>query len=492
MRSVSGWLAVPTIAAALGGCATYHALPLDNRREPAHIADVTIPVASMPTPSLRAYTFDPANGLDVTEVAMLAVANSPVLKVERDKAGVAHAQAYNAGLLPDPQLSYEHDHPTGNYPAGTSSAYTAGLTLDLGNLVTRSARVKPARAGARAVDLNLLWNEWQTIAQARTLFDRVYFLRKLVARLEREQAALAPLQATVTRALHVGDLAYDSASAGLNAASDVANQLGDARRQLNLAGHDLHDLLGLDSSTPLHLTGAPFAIDPDPQQVQRALDDMTKRRPDLLALQAGYASQQEKLRAAILAQFPAITVGFVKARDNGNIASAGFSIGLSLPLFDGNRGNIAIERATRQQLHDEYAARLLTDRNDVRRLAAALADDRVQHTALAAHAAQLATSREAAATNYTAGRLDWPTYLAIRAGSLAADTALSTLEANTHEAAIALDALVGNWPDATTDTSGNHSSSSRPRSSWPWTAAPGREPVPGTETGSAKDAKNSQ
>lgn len=434
--------------AALTGCATFHALPLDHGRGPASIVDITVPASSMPTPALRAYPFDPSNGLDVTEVAMLAVANNPQLKIGRDKAGVAHAQAYGAGLLPDPLLNYEHDQPTGSYPAGTTSSYTAGLTFDLGNLVTRSARVKSARAGAREVDLNLLWSEWQTIAQARTLFDRVHYLRELVARLQHEHAALEPMQGAITRALQSGNLTYDVAGAGLNAAADVANQLGDAERQRNLAEHDLHDLLGLDASVLLHLTGAPFAVDPDPAEVQRALTDMPKRRPDLLALQAGYQSQQEKLRAAILAQFPAITVGFVRARDNSNISSSGISIGLSLPLFDGNRGNIAIERATRQQLHDEYGARLLADRNDVQRLLADLRSDRGQRVALAAHAAQLAQACAVAQTNYAAGRLDWPTYLALRASSLAADTALLTLDANTHEAAIALDALVGNWPQA--------------------------------------------
>jgi outer membrane protein TolC len=438
---------VPAAAVLLAGCAAYRPLPLDNGRSPVHIADIVVPVASMPTPALRAHTFDPSNGLDATEIAMLAVANDPQLKIERDAAGVAHAQAYAAGLLPDPQLSYEHDRPTGNQP-DTTDSYTAGLSLDLGNLITRSARVKSARAGAREVDLNLLWTEWQAIAQARTLFDRVYFLRKRVARLQREHAALAPVQAAITRALHAGDLTYEVAGAGLNAASDVANQLGDTQRQLHLAEHDLHDLLGLDVSVPLHLAGAPFLVEPDKQESQRALAEMAQRRPDLLALKAGYLAQNEKLRAAILAQFPAITVGFVKARDNSNISSVGFSIGLSLPLFDGNRGNIAIERATRQRLHDEYSARLLTDRNDVQRLTADLQSDRTQRAALAIHVARLTKARNAAHANYVAGRLDWPTYLAIRANSLAADTALLTLEQNAHEAAIALDALVGNWPDA--------------------------------------------
>lgn len=432
----------------LASCAIYRPLPLDTRPGPRAVGDVTVAAASLPTPALRAYPFDPANGLDVTEVAMLAVANDPQLKVARDKAGVAHAQAFAAGLLPDPSVNYEHDRPAADSPPGATAAYTAGLAIDLGNLVTRSARVRSARAGSEEVDLNLLWSEWQTIAQARTLFDRVYFLRKRVGRLEHERGALAPLQAAITRALHSRDLTYDEAGAGLNAAPDADNQLGDAQRQLHQAEHDLHDLLGLDTSVPLHLAGAPFTVDPDEDEVQRALTCMAMRRPDLLALDAGYRAQDEKLRAAVLAQFPAITVGFVKARDNGNISSNGLSIALSLPLFDGNRGNIAIERATRQQLHDEYSTRLLTDRNDVQQLMQDLQSDRALHATLATHAAQLAEARDAAETNYAAGRLDWPTYLAIRANSLAADMALLTLEQDTHETAIALDALVGDWPDA--------------------------------------------
>lgn len=438
------------LAATLGGCATYHALPLDNGRGPRRLADIRIPASALPEAPLRTHVFNPTDGLDVTEVAMLALANNPHLRAARDQAQVAHAEAYAAGLLPDPNVSYEHDRPTGGATPGTTSAFTAGLSLDLGNLVTRSARLASARAGARAVDMNLLWAEWQTIAQARILFDRVYFTRKQVARLQQEQAELAPLQAAILRALAARDLDYATAGVGLNAAAGINHQLGVARGDLRLAERDLHDLLGLDAAVALPLTGPPFAVDPDPATVQRALADMPKRRPDLLALQAGYDSQQEQLRAEILAQFPAITVGFVRARDNSNVTSKGLAISLSLPLFDGNRGRIAVARATRQQLHDEYTARLLADRNDVQRLLADLDDDHRQRIALAAHAASLARACQAARGAYQAGRLDWAAYLAIQVNSLDADTALLTLEQDTHATAIALDALVGSWPKSLT------------------------------------------
>ncbi|HEX7129098.1 MAG TPA: TolC family protein [Rhodanobacteraceae bacterium] len=437
------------VSALLAGCATYRPLPLDSAQRQEKLADITVPAASMPVPALRAHRFDPSDGLDVTEVAMLAVANDPDLRSQRDDLSVSRAQAFAAGLLPDPDLSYEHDRPDPNQAEDTP-AFNLGLTWNLGDLLTRSARVVSAKAGTRQVHLDLLWSEWQTIAQARTLFGKVYSLRALVARLQAEHDALAPIMQFVQRALKAGDLTYDSASAGLNAAADVDNKLVDAQGRLDQAEHDLHNLLGLDNSVVLHLVGPPYTVDPDPAQAKQALAQMSRRRPDLLALQAGYAAQEQKLRAAVLAQFPAITVGFTRARDTSDIHTSGFSVGLSLPMFDGNRGNIAIERATRQKLHDEYEARLQADRNDVALLLKQVQGFDAQLPAMRAHAVQLAKARDAAQRAYDNGLLDWPTYLSIRASSLAADTDLLTAEQDADEQAIALDALVGAWPEAPT------------------------------------------
>ncbi|MFC5580782.1 TolC family protein [Rhodanobacter terrae] len=409
---------------------------------------LTAPVASMPTLALPDHRFDPSDGLDVTEVAMLAVLNSPALKLKRDELGIARAQAFAAGLLPDPQLSFGEDFP-GHTGAGTSIAYNLGISEDITALLTRSSRRAAARSQADQVNLDLLWAEWQSVAQARLLFDQVLTLRAQQARLTAEQAALAPLQPFIHAALRAGNLTYDSASAGLNAGADVRKRLADSTITLHQAETDLHFLLGLAPSAPLALVGTPYQASPTPQQAQQALADLPRRRPDLLALQAGYQSQESKLRAAVLAQFPALSVGFTTARDTSNVTTHGFSIGITLPLFDRNRGNIAIEKATRQQLKDDYEARVLDTRSNMQQLVADLATLTRQRAALADHAQQLDAARRAAEAAWQQRLLDWPTYLAIRSNALTADLDLLDLQQQQATQAIALEALLGNTDLAT-------------------------------------------
>ncbi|MFK2878914.1 TolC family protein [Rhodanobacter hydrolyticus] len=431
-------------AALLCSCATYHPLPLGNGEGAASATQLSVPANTMPVPELATHRFDPADGLDVTEVAMLAVANNPDLRTQRDGLGIARAQAFAAGLLPDPQLSFGEDLPHGDGgESGVTRAYSLGIAEDVSSILLRSSRKHAANAQAEQVNLDLLWAEWQTIAQARLLFEQVQNLRTQQAELDAEQQALAPVDQAVQAAVRAGNLSYDGASAGLNAMADARKQASDNAVALHQAESDLRQLLGLAPNAPLDLVGQPYRADPDDAQLQEALIDLPKRRPDLLALQAGYRAQEATLRGAILAQFPAISVGLNNARDNTGIKSNGFSINLSLPLFDRNRGNIAIEKATRQQLKDDYDARLLATRGDMHRLAADLRTLDAQQQAQAVHAKQLDAARDAAQQAWQKGLIDWPTYLSIRANALAADTDLIALRQSRSATAIALEALLG-------------------------------------------------
>lgn len=434
------WLLAVLLAVLLAGCASYRARPLPEHVGAGRLADLAAPA---PMHWLPAHRFDPADGLDVTEVSTLAVANSPDLRTQRDALGVARAQAFAAGLLPDPQLDAGMDFLRHGGP-GLTNAFNLGLSADVTALLLRSSHVATARQQTRQVNLDLLWAEWQTVAQARLLFDQVQALRAKRSVLVAEQAALAPLDERVQAALRAGNLTHDQAATGLNALADVRQQLADTALAQHQAEADLHHLLGLSPEAPLTLVGPAYDGTPTTAQVDAALAALPQRRPDLLALQAGYAAQEASLRAAIRAQFPAITLGANTARDTSAVYTNGLSLGITLPLFDRNRGNIAIASATREQLRDDYRSRLLAAHGDIRRLQADLTTLDAQLATLTDHARTLDAGRRAAEAAWTRGDLDWPTYLSLRGNALAADLALIDLRQQRGTDAIALEALLGN------------------------------------------------
>lgn len=429
-------------ALCLTGCATYSPLPLGDGQGATDASQLSASTAKMPLPALRTHRFDPSRGLDVTDVAILAVANNPDLKVMRDQLGVARAQSFAAGLLPDPQISINQEYLAHPQP-GYFTSYAYGLSEDISSLIMRSTRKAAAKSQADQVNLDLLWAEWQTIAQARLLFNQVVSLRAQQQRLAAEQAALLSVDGYVRKALQEGNLTYDEASSGLNAYADAAKRWSDCTQQLHQAEHDMRLLLGLAPTAALPLIGDRFEAAPTPEQVQAALASLPQRRPDLLALQAGYKAQEAALRGAIRAQFPALTLGVDRQRDNTDVLSHGINIGLTLPLFDRNRGNIAIEKATRQQLKDDYESRVLTTRNDIAEL---LLDQgtlaRQRHLAQT-QSRRLDAALRAAESAWRNGLLDWPTYLSIRASALSADMDAIAARDLASQQAIALATLLG-------------------------------------------------
>ena len=78
------------------------------------------------------------------------------------------------------------------------------------------------------------------------------------------------------------------------------------------------------------------------------------------------------MRAAVRGQFPRITLGLTRASDNSALKSLGPNGVFDLPFFDRNQGNVAMEKATRQQLFDDYVGRVYGARADIAKAAADL------------------------------------------------------------------------------------------------------------------------
>jgi outer membrane protein TolC len=181
----------------------------------------------------------------------------------------------------------------------------------------------------------------------------------------------------------------------------------------------------------------------DEAGIEGLLPDLPKRRPDLIALQLGYAAEEMRYRAAILAQFPALVVGFTRARDTTPIYTTGIGVTLNLPIFSRNRGPIAVERATRDLLHTEYQERLNAANSGIHRI---LAEQRINRQQLRDVIQGLADLSQAAAKTdaaFQARDIDALVYASLQGALLAKKIERITLEQSLLEQRVALQTLIG-------------------------------------------------
>ncbi len=414
----------------LTACATYH-----------HVA--------LPTgPNLAAAAPGGPMPLDITRVATLAVLNNPDLNTARAAFGVSQAQAFAAGLLPDPHFNFTADHPNDNPRPGTPrypeyNEYGLELDVDLLALLTHPALKASTRGDLQQARLNLLWQEWQTVAQSRTLYVQQSLAAERQTFLTRAQQIYAAAAQRSQQALAANNVTLEQTSADLAVLQDINNRLGDAQRSLMSAQQGLRTLLGVRPDVQLSLQplGAPTI--PTREQVQDALAQLPQRRPDLLALQAGYRAQEARLRVAVLSQFPDVSIGFTKARDNGDVHSLGGVVNLTLPLFNRGRGQVAVQNATRTQLRADYQARLDQAQGAVWQLWNEMRQVSGELDELAVQLPQLQSNLQSAERAYRASQFPAASYLTLVGTTVTAEELQVTLQQTLWSDSIALATMLG-------------------------------------------------
>jgi len=354
----------------LAGCASYHPLPLRDhlpamakvQKEMAAVLRQEDPVGARPV-DLQA----PLSGADLGVIAVLL---NPNLRALRAEIGVAQAQVFAAGLLPDPQLSLSADLPS-NVGAGYTNAYNLGLSWSLASLFTRSADLHLARAHAQAVQYQVAWQEWMVANQTRMLARQLYYLQKQEEVAQQAAASAQKLYQTSLQNLRQGESTRTTTAAQQVAWLDSQDQELVLRRQVTRIRQELNKTLGIPPEMELSLA-APRLARKIPGGVDQLVQLALTHRLDLLALRAGYQAQEAQVRRAILGQYPGFSIGISKAADTSNIQTLGPSVSLHLPLWNRNRGAIAEAKATRAQLHAAYSARLFQTRAEISALVADL------------------------------------------------------------------------------------------------------------------------
>ncbi|MEY2336050.1 TolC family protein [Acidithiobacillus ferrianus] len=446
-NGLGGWvLAVYGVGMALPlwfltGCASYHTLPLNDRLP--GMAQVAQKIATAlhrepPVSSTRAVNLHaPLSGETLGELAVLL---NPDLRAMRAQIGVAQAQVFAAGLLPDPRLALSADLPS-DVVSGYYNAYSIGLSWSLASLFTRSANLHIAQAQARAVHYQVAWQEWLIANQTRILARRLYYLR--------QQETVAKTAASTTDRFYLvsaenlrrGDATITTTTLRQIAWLDSRDRQLALRRQVTKVRYDLNKSMGLPPQMRVPLR-APHLLSEVPDTAHLvALAD--SHRLDLLALRAGYTAQEARVRRAILGQYPGFTIGISRAADTSNIQTIGPSLSLDIPLWNRNRGVIAESEATRAQLRAAYTARLFQTRAEISALVADLHRLRQEIRPLEQQVPQLQRAERqlrGAAAEHNVTLIDYET---VRSQALAKNLQLLALKQADAEQQAALEMAVG-------------------------------------------------
>jgi len=419
----------------LGGCAGYRAQPLVTQ------AALAPNVAALDRTRPGAPPI-PADGpLTPADVALLAVQNSPDLRATRAQRGVAQAQVIEAGLLPDPVLA-------GSYNVllagpGVADAIGATLTANVSALITLSARRRAAEASAMQVDANVVWQEWQTISRAQTLTIDLVEQGRLLRRLDETLALLRQRGEVAAQALAQGNTTLQVMAPFAVELTALQTEYYAATLAQEQRWQELDALLGLQPSVRPRLSTELHVPEIEASEAARLLATLPQRRPDLIALQLGYASQEAGLRAAVLGQFPALTLGPNYGNDTSRVQSFGPSASIALPLFNRNRGQVAIQRATREQLREEYTARRAAADGGARAMLANLALLQRQLGSARAGLSQARALAVNADRALRAGLLDQLSYVQLVSARLGKERQVIGLEQQVLDQRTALATLLG-------------------------------------------------
>jgi outer membrane protein TolC len=443
------FIALCVIGAVLGfsGCSTYEAKPLntdtvDKALEQKPLDSVILQASQFKHPLIHSIEIKGEGGYSPQELAVIACVLSPSLKALRDQNAVAESQVIQAGILPNPQVNFTIDRPTQEYDPVAVAAKGMSLSYDLSALLSHRDVRAAAQANARSVNLSVAWLEWQYAQAVQVSAYRILSLEERLPQArsieqdlnealnEAKQAVLKGYQTT-------GDVALLNTS--LNQAQtirfDMEQKLIEERASLNLSlGRQVTEIIPIKRSADIpSLTEA----------VSYSSNEIESTRLDLVALKLGYESQEYSLRAAVKSQFPKIGISLNSANDTTPISTRGAGVTFDIPLFDRNQGQVAIAKATRQQLFDEYIARCAEARSQVVQISAQISHVKTEvisaeKAGLEEHAILMAHQKTRESDN-----LDYQMYRDARMQLANRNLELSTLKQELFELSVALEIATG-------------------------------------------------
>ena len=440
-----------TCFVALSACAHYQPQPIteesiEQQLQTPTREQLTIQAAKIKHPNFEPIKFDMADGVSPDEAAILAVLRNPDLRATRDQHAIANAQVLQAGLLPDPQVSYGFTAPSGGTDLGMNNAFGLGLNWQITALIWRENKITAAEKQQQDIDLQIAWQEWQYAQAAKLAVYQLLVYTRQRALLTEMARRLEENRARLQQAADKGLVTELERVAAVSAKNLIDIRLLALEQQIKQQQQRLNRAMGLKPHETVALQqNIELVDDLNTPAYDDLIHDMETRRLDLMALKRGYESQDELVHIAVLQQFPQISIGFDHARDNSNLYTIGFGVSMTLPIFNRNQGQIALSRATRQQLFDQYTSRVFQARADIAELLVTIASINKQIQSVRHAIPDLANLVSAYQLAIQNGQVDVLNYYTSWNNLTNKKIDLLTLELQLMQAAIALETASGRY-----------------------------------------------
>ncbi|GLK77776.1 divalent cation transporter [Methylopila jiangsuensis] len=298
-----------------------------------------------------------ARTLTLSQALSRAVAANPGLAAADREIAAAGGRRLQAGVFPNPELSFELDSAFGSKARrGLKAAET---TLQISQLFElggkRDARLAVAAAEIDAARWDRAATRLQVLAETTEAFAKALGAQSRVAELEDQVADLDRLTPLLQKRVEAGASSGAEIARGRVATETARVELAKARAAFQAARRELSVLIG--DRTPsfaavggdLKRIGAPPSFD--------GLMARARRTPQLTRFTAVRAQRRALLAQAQAKAVPDITVGAGwrhYREDRSNAAMASLSV--PLPLFDRNDGGVIEAGETLAKTEAERAA----------------------------------------------------------------------------------------------------------------------------------------
>jgi cobalt-zinc-cadmium efflux system outer membrane protein len=293
----------------------------------------------------QAAELDLADGVQLREGRLIALAFNPNLRIARLRVGREAVGAENAGLWADPQLSFSVLRITESVP--DPWVITPGLAFSIplsGRLGAErdlaAAEVVAARAAAHEAE----WSVWYEVERAWIDWSAARLRSEETRRAVESMDALVRM---VSELAERGEVQRTETSLFRVEQAQRSNQLRGLEGDVAALEQRLRSLMGLAPGAPIELVPALGDVSrpiPLPTNVPDAFES---RNPSLARLREEYDVSEDALRREIKKQYPDLTLGPLFESDEGQ-SRVGFLGAIPVPFLNANRRAIAEAKAERE------------------------------------------------------------------------------------------------------------------------------------------------